>query len=251
MAKVVTLGTAAAVPSETHANTYLAIEGELGFFLVDCGGNPILRIRRAGLALERFRGLVLTHFHPDHVAAVPILLMDTWLLKRTDPLPIYGLQDVIDRYNVLMDLFRRDEWPGFFDTPCHVVSEKVGALVLEDDDFCITAAPVQHVVPNIGLRVENKRTGGVVAYSSDTAPCDAVVELARDADILIHEAAEPTPGHSSAAQAGEIARRAGARRLVLVHYRPASRKYDHWIKEATASFGGPVELGKDLKTYEF
>ena len=251
MAKVVTLGTAAAVPNETHANTYLAVEGELGFFLIDCGGNPILRIQRAGLALKRFRGLILTHFHPDHVAAVPILLMDTWLLKRTAPLPVYGLQDVVDRYNVLMDLFRRDEWPGFFDTPCHVVPERVGALVLEDDDFRITAAPVEHVVPNIGLRVENKRTGGAVAYSSDTSPCDAMVELARDVDILVHEAAEPTPGHSSAAQAGEVARRARARRLVLVHYRPAPHKYDRWIEEAVAAFGGPVELGQDLKTYEF
>jgi ribonuclease Z len=251
VAKVVTLGTAAAVPNETHANTYLAVEGKLGFFLIDCGGNPILRIRRAGLALKRFRGLILTHFHPDHVAAVPILLMDTWLLKRTDPLPIYGLQDVVDRYNVLMDLFRRDEWPGFFDTPCHVVSEKVGAPVLENADFRIIAAPVEHVVPNMGLRIENKHTGRAVAYSSDTSPCDAVVELARDADILIHEAAEPTPGHSSAAQAGEVARRAAARRLVLVHYRPAPHKYDRWIEEAAATFGGPVELGQDLKTYEF
>jgi ribonuclease Z len=229
----------------------LAIEGELGFFLVDCGDNPILRIQHAGLALERFRGLVLTHFHPDHVATVPILLMDTWLLKRTDPLPIYGLQDVVDRYNVLMDLFRRDEWPGFFDTPCRVVPEEVGALVLKDDDFRITAAPVEHVVPGMGLRIENRLTGGVVAYSSDTSPCDAMVELARDADILIHEAAEPTPGHSSAAQAGEVAHRAGARRLVLVHYRPAPHKYDRWIEEATAVFDGPVELGRDLETYEF
>jgi ribonuclease Z len=251
VAKVVTLGTAAAVPNETHANTYLAVEGELGFFLVDCGNNPILRIQRAGLALERFRGLILTHFHPDHVATVPILLMDTWLLKRTDPLPIYGLQDVLDRYNVLMDLFRRDEWPGFFDTPCHVISGEVGALVLDDDDFRITAAPVEHVVPNIGLRIESKHGGGVVAYSSDTSPCDAMVELARDADILIHEAAEPTLGHSSAAQAGDIAHRAGAGKLVLVHYRPAPHKYDRWIEEATAVFGGPVELGQDLNTYDF
>ncbi len=251
MAKVVTLGTAAAVPNETHANTYLAIEGERGFFLVDCGDNPILRIQSAGLDLERFRGLIITHFHPDHVATVPILLMDTWLLERKVPLPIYGIQDVIDRYNVLMDLFRRDEWPGFFDTPCHVVPEEVGALVLDDDDFRITAAPVQHVVPNMGLRIESKNGGGVAAYSSDTSPCDAVVELARDADILIHEAAEPTLGHSSAAQAGEIARRAGARRLVLVHYRPAPHKYDRWIEEASEAFGGPVELAQDLAVYEF
>jgi ribonuclease Z len=251
VARVVTLGTAAAVPDETHATTHLAVEGGWGFFLIDCGDGPILRVQQAGLALERLRGLILTHFHPDHVATVPILLMDTWLLGRTDPLPVYGLQDVVDRYNAMMDLFRRDEWPGFFDTPCHVVPEEVGALVLENDDFCITAAPVEHVVPNIGLRIENRRSGGVVAYSSDTAPCDAVVELAQDADILIHEAAEPTPGHSSAAQAGEVARRAGARRLVLVHYRPAPHKYDRWIEEAAETFGGPVELGQDLGIYEF
>lgn len=251
MAKVVTLGTAAAVPDETHGNTYLAIEGQQGFFLIDCGDNPILRLRRMRLHLRRLRGLILTHFHPDHVASVPIFLMDIWLLKRTAPLPIYGLQDVIERYNVLMDLFRRDEWPGFFETPCHVIPEEVGALVVENDDFRITAAPVEHVVPNIGLRVENKRTGGVVAYSSDTSPCDAVVALARNADILIHEAAEPTLGHSGAAQAGAVARQAGARRLVLVHYRPAPRKYDRWIEEAAGAFGGPVELGQDLKTYEF
>jgi ribonuclease Z len=229
----------------------LAIEGQQGFFLVDCGGNPLLRIQLANLKLDRFLGLILTHFHPDHVATVPILLMDTWLLGREAPLPIYGLDDVVERYHKLMDLFRRDEWPGFFETPCQIVQEKLGALVLENDDFLITAAPVDHVVPNMGLRIESKRSGGVVAYSSDTAPCDTVVELAQDADILIHEAAEPTPGHSSAAQAGEIAHRAGAGRLVLVHYRPAPHKYTRWLEDAAQAFGGPVELGQDLKVYEF
>ena len=91
----------------------------------------------------------------------------------------------------------------------------------------------------------------MVAYSSDTSPCDAVVELARDADILIHEAAKSTPGHTGAAQAGEIARRAGARRLVLIHYRPAPHEYARWLQEAGEAFGGPVELAQDLGEYEF
>lgn len=251
MAKIVTLGTAAAIPDETHTSTHLALEGEWGFFLIDCGGNPILRMRHAGFNLERLQGLIITHFHPDHVAGVPILLMDTWLLGRAAPLPVYGSQDVVERFDKMMDLFRRDEWPGFFDTPCYVVPDEVGALVLENDEFRITGAPVEHVVPTMGLRIENKRTGGVVAYSSDTTPCDAVVELARGADILIHEAAEPTPGHSSATQAGEIARRAGAKRLVLIHYRPAPHKYARWIEEATTTFGGPVELAQDFGAYHF
>ena len=112
-------------------------------------------------------------------------------------------------------------------------------------------ALVDHVVPTMGVRIESKRSGGVVAYSSDTAPCDAVVELARDANILLHEAAKSTPGHSSAAQAGEIACRAGAQRLVLIHYRPAPHRYDRWIQEASEAFGGPVELAQDFGEYQF
>ena len=251
MARVVTLGTAAAVSDEEHANTHLALEGEQGFFLIDCADTPIVRMRRAGLAHEHLRGLIITHFHPDHVCGVPTLLMNTWLLGRTAPLLVYGLPDVLERFETMMALFYWQEWPEFFPVSCRPVAEEVGALVLEDEEFRITGAPMMHVVPTIGLRIENKRSGKVVAYSSDTSPCDAMVELARDADILIHEAAKDTLGHSSAAQAGEIARRASAGRLVLIHYRPAPHKYDCWLEEAAATFGGPVELAQDFREYEF
>lgn len=251
MARLVVLGTAAAVPGEAHANTYLAVEGGQGFFLIDCADSPLVRIQRAGLAPERLRALIITHFHPDHVFGVPILLMNLWLLGRTDPLPVIGLQDVLERFNVMMDLFRRQEWPGLFSTPCRIVAEEVGALVLESEEFRITAAPVKHLVPTVGLRIENKRSGKVVAYSSDTSPCDAVVALAQGATILIHEAADSKLGHSSAAQAGEIARRAGAGRLVLIHYRPAPWKYERWLEEAAAAFDGPVELAQDFGEYIF
>lgn len=250
-ASVIPLGVAGALVDAQHENSYLAVEQEGRYWLVDCGGNAMGRLQRVGLDPLALQGLIITHFHPDHVCTVPILLMDVWLLGRADPLPVYGLQDVVERFNAMMDLFRWDEWPGLFPIPCHAVPEEVGAVVLEDDDIRIIGAPVEHLVPTMGLRIENKRSGGVVAYSSDTAPCDAVVTLARDADVLIHEAAKNTLGHSSAAQAGEIARRAGARRLVLIHYRPTPRKYDRWIEEATATFGGPVELARDFGEYEF
>jgi ribonuclease Z len=247
--RVVTLGTAAAVADEGHANTYLAIEGDKGFWLVDCGASPLARMRRVGLSPERLCGLIITHFHPDHVFGVPILLMNMWLLGRSDPLYVYGLPDVIERFETMMDLFRWAEWPGFFPVPCRVVTEEVGALVLEDQCLRITSAPVQHLVPTLGLRIENKSNGGVLAFSGDTSPCDAVVTLAQDASILIHEAAKNTLGHSSAAQAGEIARRAAAGRLVLIHYRPSPCKYERWLEEAATAFGGPVELAQDFGEY--
>jgi len=251
VARVIALGTAAVVSSAAHANTYLVLEGERGFFLIDCADRPLVRIRRAGLAFQELRGLIITHFHPDHISGVPILLNNIWLLGRTNPLPVYGLQDVVERFETMMDLFRQDEWPDLFPIPCHVVAEEMGALVLENDEFLITSGPVKHLVPTIGVRIENKRSGKVLTYSSDTEPCEATVELARGADILIHEAATNTVGHSSAAQAGEIARRASAGRLVLIHYRPAPHKYEDWVEEAAAAFGGQVELAQDFGEYEF
>jgi ribonuclease Z len=195
--------------------------------------------------------LIITHFHPDHASGIPILLMNVWLLGRSEPLPVYGLQDALDRFAAMMALFRWQEWPGLFEVLCCVVAEEIGATVLEDDEFRITGAPVCHLVPALGLRIENKRSGGVLAYSSDTSPAEEVVALAHGADVLIHEAAGNTLGHSSAAQAGEIARQAGVDRLVLIHYRPSPQKYERWLAEAGAAFGGPVELAQDFGEYVF
>jgi ribonuclease Z len=75
--------------------------------------------------------------------------------------------------------------------------------------------------------------------------------LARDASILFHEATGETVGHSSAAQAGAIARRANAARLVLVHYPPEPSSRPRWAAQAAEAFGGPVELAHDLGPYAF
>jgi ribonuclease Z len=250
LARVVVLGTAGAVASAAHGHTYLAIDGE-GFLLVDCGDMPVARIRRAGLGLDRLQGVIVTHFHPDHVASLPVLVVSAWLLGRKAPLPVHGLDDVTGRFAALMGLFRSEEWPGLFGLPARSVDRAAGALVLENEEFRITSAPVCHPVPTIGLRIENRRSGNVVAYSADTEPCDAVVALARGASILFHEATGATVGHSSAAQAGAIARRAEVGRLVLVHYPPSPDRHADCTEDASEAFGGRVELAQDFDEYQF
>ncbi|MRR32441.1 MBL fold metallo-hydrolase, partial [bacterium] len=82
MGTIVILGSANAVPDENHGNTHLAILEGTRAILVDCTGSPIVELQHNGVAPEALTDLILTHFHPDHVSGVPLLLMDLWLLGR-------------------------------------------------------------------------------------------------------------------------------------------------------------------------
>jgi len=86
--KVIILGSSNAVPSQDHENTHLVIVGEERTILVDCVSNPIVRLEQAGVDFNNLTDIVITHFHPDHVSGVPLLLMDMWLMGRTKPINI-------------------------------------------------------------------------------------------------------------------------------------------------------------------
>jgi ribonuclease Z len=100
------------------------------------------------------------------------------------------------------------------------------------------------------------RRGRRVVYCTDTRPCDAAVELARDADLLIHEAtyaqdmaAEARErAHSTAAEAAEVARRAGVRQLVLTHISPRYLDAALLVGEASAIFEA-TSAAEDFSEY--
>jgi ribonuclease Z len=248
MPKLVVLGTAHAVPDEDHENTHFAILGERHRILVDCVGNPIVHLRKAGIEANRLTDLFLTHFHPDHVSGVPSLLLNMWLLGRSDPLDIYGLAYTLDRVEKLMDLFGWDQWPGFYRVNFHRLPESPLALALDNGEFRVYSSPVEHLIPTIGLRFESRQTGKTLAYSCDTQPCGAVVQLADKTDVLLHEATGDRNGHSSPAQAGRIAAQAGVGALYLVHYDPRDTDI---ITQAQKEFLGPVVRAEDFMTIEF
>jgi ribonuclease Z len=96
------------------------------------------------------------------------------------------------------------------------------------------------------------RPGRKVVVTGDCLPCEATVELARGADVLVHDATFGSEfadankyGHSTAAQAAFIAQRAGARRLVLTHFSARYRDVAPLLAEARAVFG-PTEAAHDL-----
>ncbi len=87
-----------------------------------------------------------------------------------------------------------------------------------------------------------------MAYSADSGPCDALLELARGVDLFVCEAGSPGEQemamHLNGRQAGEVAARAGAQRLLVTHLAPGTDANDT-LAHARSSFGGPVGLAAE------
>jgi ribonuclease Z len=224
----------------------MVLEVDRRIVLIDCGTNPIVRLRQVGIDAVQVTDLLLTHFHPDHVGSLPLFLLNSWLLGRKDTLRVYGLAEVLERARKMMELFDWQEWPGFFPVSFFPVSPKTRATVLQTDEVRILSSPVTHMIPNIGLRFESLKTGRALAYSGDTMLCTAVIDLADQAEILIHEAAGDVFGHSSAEQAGQVAHQAGVKHLYLIHYPNWDSDPFVLIQQARQAYAGLVELARDL-----
>jgi ribonuclease Z len=251
MGRVTILGSGFAVAEEGHENTQLLIQqGEL-CILVDCASSPIQHLKKAGVSFDQVTDLILTHFHPDHVAGVPGFLVESWLLGRKHPLNIYGLPHTIDRVEANLALYDWKKWPQFYPVIFHRVADQEMGLALGSPELKVYTSPVKHMVPTIGLRLEFTLSGKILAYSCDTEPCPQVVELARGANGLIHEATGAGVGHSSAAQAALIARQADVPNLYLIHYSAQPEVLPGLLRDAREIFPGKVILAVDGMTLDF
>lgn len=252
-ASVIILGTAAALADAERANTYLAVVRRGRYWLVDCADSPIGRLQRVGLDPLAVRGVIITHFHPDHVFGLPIYLMGLYLLGffhkcvRREPLPIYAPPEALQLVRAMIGLFQMQDWTEMFSLEYHPIEARSGWAVAEDEDFIIVAAPTHHSVSSVALRFVARNTGRSLVYSSDTAPCPEVEALAWGTDLLIHEAAGAGFGHASAVEAGMVATRANAARLLLVHYFAEAKP--RLLAEAQQTFSGPIQIAEELATY--
>jgi ribonuclease Z len=104
--------------------------------------------------------------------------------------------------------------------------------------------------------------------SGDTRPCEALIEAARGADLLLHEVfvhreMQPIEGrrteetiaavasyHTLSSDVGKVAASAGAKWLALTHFVPPDCDTDALLKEVKADFDGPVTVGADLMTLD-
>ena len=253
------LGTSGALTSAARDNTSLVLEAGGAAVLLDCGGSAVHRLRRLGVDPLALTHVVVTHLHVDHSYGLPSLVRQLMLLERKTPLALVCRPEHAEPFRSLLRLFNVWERPGAFPLVMAPVDLAVGAAGFTTGGLTVSTAPNAHgPMPNFAVRVEAAGAGAVV-YSSDTTPCEAVVDLARGARTLVHEATylERDRGghgatHSTAAEAGDVAARAGVERLILTH---VGAEYHDDVgavaAEARRRFGGSVEVAEELRFYYF
>ena len=252
MARVTLLGSAATLANDRHDSVYLLVEHAGGVLLIDCGGSPPHKLGRAGIDLRQVTDILLTHDHTDHLYGLPLLVQGLmlchWSGEWSGVLRVWGLWETLATARSLLKTL------GLWDrieVDWRVIPAEEGQTVIESADLRVLTAPVEHMRPTLGVRLEGRESGRVIAYSGDSEPCAAVVGLARGADILLHEATNQrvAPGHSTPAEAGQVAAKADVTRLVLVHF---DARLDPALlcAQAAKAFGGPVEVGQDWTVFD-
>lgn len=236
--RLTVLGGCGVWPEAGQACSGFLVEHD-GFRLVLDLGYATLPRLLGHITADQVDAVFISHGHPDHCADLNPLLRARTL--RDDPppsLPVYALPGALDAVLAL-------DRPGMLEA-AYVPHEFTAGDPLDIGPFRAQTRLLPHYLPNAGIRLA--AGGRVLAYTGDTGPSPDVVELARDADLLVAEATyvtrvpEDSQGHqSSARQAGRQAAGAGAGRLLLTHLRPGT---DHAAARAAAvdGYGGEVEV---------
>jgi ribonuclease Z len=292
--KVALLGTGSAIPDPDRGNPSQAVIVDDQILLFDCGERTTVNLIKVGINPNEVEHLFFTHLHWDHIADYGYLVISSWNCGRIKTLNVYGPQGTRNmsdstifgthRVDVeFVEKFLKTLPDSIQQRPIAqvpvTVREISEGVVLSSKGFTVTAGQVEHInsmgFPCLGYRVDSQY--GSVAISGDTEPCEAMVRLAKDVDLLIHECAfldeiiekRRMRGHSGPSGLGKVAAEARAKKVVVTHlgtytgypkavemgsmYYGTGWGQEIWSKIVTdirKFYDGPLIIGKDALTIE-
>lgn len=249
--ELIILGSGTAAPSLTRAapGCLLRVGGDA--LVLDSGPGTMRRLLRAGVRHDEVTHLLYTHNHLDHTAELAAWLFTGNIpaLARRKPLTILGSAAFMRMLSSLRGLY--GHWLDASSYDLTLVTLQAGSEApsrpVAFDGWTVQAFAVSHIESSLAYRITDA-SGRVFAYTGDSGPCDSLIDLARDADLLLIEASTPDgqrlEGHLTPSDAGEVARRAGARKVVLTHFYPVCDEADI-LGQLRRVFDGAALLAED------
>ncbi len=241
--KLTVIGSWGAYPGKHGVTSGYLLQAEHYNVLLDCGSAVLSRLQEH-IDINELDSVVLSHYHPDHVADVGVLqhavIVQMALGRRVKQLTFYGHTE--DTY---FETFAMEKYTRF--------EEYTEGRSCNIGPFSFTFLKVPHPVSSFAMRIEYD--GKSLGYTGDTQWSERLPSFFRGVDILLSEASLYTEekgkisGHLTAEEAGHLAFKAHAGRLLLIHF-PHVGDYRELREEASTVFNGPVELALEGASWE-
>jgi ribonuclease BN (tRNA processing enzyme) len=244
--KLTFVGCGDAFGSGGRFNTCFHVEAASTRFLIDCGASSLIAMKKLGIDRNAINLILVTHFHADHFGGIPFFILDAQLLaKRTQRLSIAGPAGLKEWYARVMET----AFPG-----SSTARQKFELSLVElapgtswsHSGVEVLPAPVRHGQPaemfyayRIGVN------GHTLAYTGDTEWTDRLIEIGRDADLMVAEAyffSKQVPLHLSYKKLVEALPLIHPKRLVLTHMSDDMLLRNDGILHETAHDGLVINL---------
>jgi ribonuclease BN (tRNA processing enzyme) len=246
--RLTVLGCAGSFPGPESACSAYLVEAQGFRLLIDFGSGSLSALQRYS-DMDTIDAIMLTHLHCDHMLdACTYIVVRRYAPDGPKPaVPVYAPLGAAERISAA---YSAENEP--IDDVYTFYGLQPGTFPI--GPFTVTVDRVNHPIETYGVRVE--QGGRVLAYSSDTAPCEALLRLAAGADLFLCEASyldgmnNPPGLHLTGGEAGEAATKADVGRLLLTHLVPAWGSEASTVEAACAAYAGPVEVVRPGSRYD-
>jgi ribonuclease Z len=279
--KVTLLGTASPSPRPDRFGPSTLVEAGDQKLLIDAGRGVPIRLWQVKVPMGKIDVLFLTHFHSDHTSGIPDLWLTGWLPapfgQRKTPFHVIApvgakslMENLQKAYALDIKIRLEDEKLPPEGIAVDVEEFNGEGVVYEKNGVKVMGFEVHHgdaIKPSVGYRIEYK--GHAVVLSGDTRYDENVVKHAIGADLLIHEVGAARPAlmavpavariiahHTTPKEAGAVFAKAKPKLAVYSHIVLQSNAQipeptlDDVIAETRLTYGGPLEVGEDLMSFE-